>query len=86
MISELWPHNLTWQEVDPSRHPFDSAAAAREVRSLGPAHRIPHRPEASAGETAMSTWSWNEGKIWADAMTRLDGALRPLGRRLALGT
>ncbi|MEU6864302.1 Fic family protein [Streptomyces sp. NPDC046876] len=53
MIGELSPHDLSWDDVDPARHPFDSAAAARVVRSLGPARRIPG----------------GEGKLWADAMS-----------------
>ncbi|MFE7599514.1 Fic family protein [Streptomyces sp. NPDC057494] len=69
MISELWPRLLTWDEVDPDRHPFDSTAAAPVVRSLGPARRVPLRPDVQADDPAMSDWSWDEGKVWADAMT-----------------
>ncbi|MFD4230848.1 Fic family protein [Streptomyces sp. NPDC058545] len=69
MISELWPRLLTWDEVDPARHPFDSAAAARVVRSLGPARRVPARPDVPLGDPVMSAWSWGEGQVWADAMS-----------------
>ncbi|MFI2200309.1 Fic family protein [Streptomyces sp. NPDC020192] len=69
MIHELNPRHLSWDEVDPARHPFDSAAAAREVRSLGPARRVPGRPDVPFGSPAMSAWSWGEGKVWADAMS-----------------
>ncbi|MBT2369310.1 Fic family protein [Streptomyces sp. ISL-10] len=69
MISELWPRLLTWDEVDPARHPFDSAAAARDVRSFGPARRVPGRPDLPLGDPAMNVWSWGEAKIWADAMS-----------------
>ncbi|WP_137990981.1 Fic family protein [Streptomyces vilmorinianum] len=69
MTSELWPRLLTWDEVDPARHPFDGAAAARVVRSLGPALRVPNRPDVPLGDPAMSAWSRHEGKLWADAMS-----------------
>lgn len=54
MIADLAPGHLSWDEVDPARHPFDPASAARVVRSLGPARRVP------AG---------GEGGLWADAMS-----------------
>ena len=69
MKSELWPRDLTWDEVDPARHPFDSATAARVVRSLGPARCVPSRPDVPLGDPAMSAWSWGEAKVWADAMS-----------------
>ncbi len=69
MIVELAPRFLTWDDVDPARHPFDSAAAAKVVRSLGPARRVPSRPEIPLGDPAMHDWSWNEGEPWADAMS-----------------
>lgn len=69
MISALWPHTLTWDEVDPARHPFDSAAAARGVRALGPARCVPRRPAVPFGDPEMSAWSWNEGTVWTDAMS-----------------
>ncbi|MFE1176819.1 cell filamentation protein Fic [Streptomyces sp. NPDC058773] len=69
MISELWPRLLTWEDVDPARFPFDRAAAARVVRSLGPARCVPRRPHGPLGDQMVSTWSWDEGKVWADAMS-----------------
>ncbi|GEC10427.1 hypothetical protein SSP24_80820 [Streptomyces spinoverrucosus] len=69
MIVELAPGHLSWDDVDPARHPFDSTSAAEVVRSLGPARRLPRRPEIPFGDPAMSTWSWEEGKPWADAMS-----------------
>ncbi|MFF4367041.1 hypothetical protein [Streptomyces sp. NPDC001594] len=45
MLLELSPRELTWDEVDPARHPFDRATAAEVVRSLGPARRTPRRPD-----------------------------------------
>ncbi|MFB6634479.1 Fic family protein [Streptomyces sp. NPDC056362] len=68
MIVELAPRFLTWDDVDPTRHPFDSASAPEVVRSLGPAQRVPSRPELPLGETAMDAWSWDAGKPWAEAM------------------
>ncbi|WBO68476.1 Fic family protein [Streptomyces camelliae] len=69
MLRELSPRNLSWDEVDPARHPFDSVAAAREVRSLGPARHVPVRPDVPVTDPAMSAWSWDVGKLWADAMS-----------------
>ncbi|MFV2119490.1 cell filamentation protein Fic, partial [Streptomyces sp. Act-28] len=69
MTSALRPRELLWDEVDPARHPFDGAAAARVVRSLGPARCVPSRPDASPGDPALSAWSRNEGEAWTDAMS-----------------
>ncbi|MEU9347887.1 Fic family protein [Streptomyces sp. NPDC048278] len=69
MKSVLWPFDLSWDEVDPARHPFDHAAAARVVRSLGPARCVPSRPDVSRGDPAMSAWSHGEGSLWAAAMS-----------------
>ncbi|GHD86780.1 Fic family protein [Streptomyces naganishii] len=69
MFVELSPRILTWDEVDPARHPFDSEAAARVVRSLGPARRVPRRPDLPPGDRALSDWGWEEARPWADAMT-----------------
>ncbi|MEV5545970.1 Fic family protein [Streptomyces sp. NPDC052309] len=69
MIHELSPGALSWGEVDPARHPFDSTAAARVVRSLGPALRVPIRPDVPLADPAMSAWSRGEARAWADAMS-----------------
>lgn len=69
MIPELSPHDLTWDEVDPARHPFDSEAAAREVRDLAPAGSVPRRPDVPPGDPATGEWSWGAGKVWADVMS-----------------
>ncbi|WP_217240714.1 Fic family protein [Streptomyces sp. AC555_RSS877] len=69
MIVELAPRFLTWDDVDPARHPFDSASAPQVVRSLGPARRVPSRPDLPFGNPAMNAWSWGEGQPWADAMS-----------------
>ncbi|MGW8360283.1 Fic family protein [Streptomyces wedmorensis] len=70
MIVELAPRFLTWDDVDPARHRFDSASARQVVHSLGPARRVPHRPDIPFGDPVMSAWSWDEGKPWADAMSQ----------------
>ncbi|MGW8355646.1 Fic family protein [Streptomyces wedmorensis] len=70
MIVELAPRFLTWDDVDPARHRFDNASARQAVHSLGPAQRVPHRPDIPFGDPAMSAWSWDEGKPWADAMSQ----------------
>ncbi|MFE1383539.1 cell filamentation protein Fic [Streptomyces sp. NPDC058740] len=71
MIVELSPSFLTWDDVDPARHPFDSASAPQVVWSLGPARRVPSRPDVHFGDPAMHAWSWGEGKPWADAMSHV---------------
>ncbi|MER6539448.1 cell filamentation protein Fic [Streptomyces sp900105755] len=69
MRSVLWPFDLSWDEVDPVRHPFDHTAAAQEVRSLGPARCVPSPPDVSRVDPAMSTWSHGEGDLWASSMS-----------------
>lgn len=69
MIPDLAPGSLSWDEVDPARHPFDSASVAQVVRSLGPARRVPPRPEVPVTDPAMSAWSRGEAELWADAMS-----------------
>ncbi|MEU9023377.1 Fic family protein [Actinomadura sp. NPDC048394] len=69
MIVDLDPRFLSWDEVDPSRHPFDRSSVARAVDSLGPARCVPRRPKVSFGDRAMSSWNHGEGTRWADAMS-----------------
>lgn len=69
MIPDLAPGYLTWDEVDPAGHPFDSASATQVVRSLGPARRVPHRPDLPSGDPATRAWSWDVARPWADAMS-----------------
>ncbi|MFG2732894.1 hypothetical protein [Streptomyces canus] len=57
MIPEPAPGYLSWDEADPDRHPFDKASATQVVRSLGPAQRVPRRPDVPFAEPAMSAWS-----------------------------
>ncbi|MGY6025440.1 Fic family protein [Streptomyces spinosirectus] len=69
MIADLAPGYLTWDEVDPARHPFDSASVTQVVHALGPARRVPCRPDVSPTDPAMSAWSWDVAGPWADAMS-----------------
>ncbi|MER7224073.1 hypothetical protein [Streptomyces rubradiris] len=69
VIVELAPRFLTWDDVNPAQHFFDSASAPQVVRSLGPARRVPSRPDIPFGDPAMSAWAWGEGQSWADAMS-----------------
>ncbi|MEU4154167.1 Fic family protein [Streptomyces sp. NPDC026659] len=69
MIIDLSPRSLAWADADPARHPFDSASAARVVRLLGPAGRVPGCPDVSSGAAAMGAWAWDEGRPWADAVS-----------------
>ncbi|MFE2551186.1 Fic family protein [Streptomyces sp. NPDC059355] len=69
MISDLSPGGLSWDEVDPARHPFDSGTAAQVVRSLGPALRVPRRPDVLFANPEMRAWSRAEARSWADAMS-----------------
>lgn len=69
MIRVLAPGFLAWDEVDPARHPFDSASAERVVHSLGPARCVPCRPDVPFADPAMHAWSRDEAELWADAMS-----------------
>jgi hypothetical protein len=69
VLIELNPRTLNWDEADPARHPFDSESAARVVRSLGPALRVPSRPDGSYGDPTLGNWSWDVASPWADAMS-----------------
>ncbi|MFI1255313.1 Fic family protein [Streptomyces netropsis] len=55
--------------MDPARRPFDGASAAQVVYSLGPARRVPRRPDVPFADPAMSAWSHGEATLWADAMS-----------------
>ncbi|WP_329371662.1 Fic family protein [Streptomyces sp. NBC_00669] len=69
MVSTFNPGLLTWDDVDPARHPFDSRSAARVVHALGPARRVPHRPDVPFRDPEHVAWSWHEARLWADAMS-----------------
>ncbi|MFE2374130.1 Fic family protein [Streptomyces sp. NPDC059398] len=67
-MTDLAPAFLTWDDVDPARHPFDPATAGQVVQSLGPAHGITGLPGLPDGAPATSDRSWSKGEPWADAM------------------
>ncbi|MGW6414482.1 Fic family protein [Streptomyces sp. NPDC055055] len=69
MIVELAPRFLTWDDVDPARHPFDSASAPDVIRSLGPARKVPGRPDTRRYEDETRDWDRNEATPWANAMS-----------------
>ncbi|MBM7772010.1 hypothetical protein JOD54_002214 [Actinokineospora baliensis] len=59
------PWVLTWDEVDPGRHPFDAGPVRDVVRELAPAVPAP----LTAEEEAALDWSEDPGSRWTDAMT-----------------
>lgn len=69
VIVELAPGFLSWDGVDPSRHQFDPSSVARVVGSLGPAQRVPRRPDVPLTDPAMGEWAKGEARLWADAMS-----------------
>ncbi|MFI6056225.1 cell filamentation protein Fic [Streptomyces violascens] len=69
MIVELSPSHLSWDEVDPARHPFASVLAEQVVHALGPARCVPCRPDIAFADRAMSDWSHDIATPWADAMS-----------------
>ncbi|GHG79065.1 Fic family protein [Streptomyces griseocarneus] len=69
MSFELSPRRLSWDEVDPARYPFDGMSAEHTVSALGPARRVPRRPDVDIIDPAMSSWSDDEASLWADAMS-----------------
>jgi hypothetical protein len=64
------PWVLTWDEVDPSRHPFDADAASDAVRKLAPASAVPARPSGCAGDHHVIDGAHEYGDAWADSMSR----------------
>ncbi|MEV0241724.1 cell filamentation protein Fic [Streptomyces sp. NPDC050674] len=78
MTPDLTPRLLSWGEVDPARHPFDADAAAHVVHSLGPARRVPRRPDVPFADPVMTAWSRHEADLWADAMSH--ALIRHYGR------
>jgi hypothetical protein len=74
----LAPWALTWDEVDPSRHPFDAASAQDIIRGLALASAVPTRPSGGAGERHVIDWADDAGEAWADSMTL--GLIEQCGR------
>ncbi|CCK30416.1 hypothetical protein BN159_6037 [Streptomyces davaonensis JCM 4913] len=79
MNLRLLPYHLTWTEVDPATHPFDSDEVLDVVRGLEPPGRAPVRPEwrllkdrdeAYAEFRKVCDWSHTVGWEWVDDMTR----------------
>lgn len=69
------PADLTWQDVDPARHPFDPPQAREFVRWCGPARMVPEPPprrppSAGADYAARNAWM-GLSRAWSDAMTRV---------------
>lgn len=64
------PWVLTWDDVDPVRHPFDAGAAADAIRKLAPASTVPARPPGGAGDRLVIEWAHEDGDAWADSMTQ----------------
>ncbi|MFJ9777064.1 cell filamentation protein Fic [Kitasatospora sp. NPDC101157] len=69
MTLDLAPHSLTWDEVDPDRHPFDHATAAQVVRALNPSRQVPHRDDVSPVTAAQHAWRWEVARPWTEAMS-----------------
>jgi hypothetical protein len=81
---DLLPYGLTWDDVDPARHPFEPAAVPGVVRALEPAARVAeHRPlsfEAAGRWTGDMTralvehyGSWAAGWRWGRDESELGG-------------
>lgn len=64
------PWLLTWDDVDPSHHPFDVAVAPAAVRELAPASGVPARPSDGTDYRQVIDWARGDGDAWADFMTR----------------
>lgn len=65
----LLPYDLTWEEVDPARHPFDPTAAPAAVRGLEPAARTPVPPPGPVVDPAFAAWSFDVARVWIDDLT-----------------
>jgi hypothetical protein len=64
------PWALTWDEVDPGRHPFDPAAVSDAVRMLAPASAVPMRPSDRGDYQRITDWAHSDGTAWADSMAK----------------
>jgi hypothetical protein len=67
---DLAPFDLSWTEVDPRRHPFDSPSAGTVVAGLGPAQDVPVRPAGAPADRELISWSYGAGRAWTESMTR----------------
>nr|WSX75802.1 Fic family protein [Streptomyces sp. NBC_00899] len=68
MLHPWLPRLLSWDEVDPVRHPFDSACVDDVVRSLPAARNVPINPHLHPLDPAIHAWR-KEAGTWADAVT-----------------
>jgi hypothetical protein len=67
----------TWKDVDPARHPFDSASAEAVVYSLEPSRHVPHLPEGAHDPRTwddalirrLNEWESREAHPWVAAMS-----------------
>ncbi|ONI92275.1 hypothetical protein ALI22I_04855 [Saccharothrix sp. ALI-22-I] len=60
--------DLTWDEVDPRRHPFDSSSALAVISRLEPDGDRPTRPAGSVVSAPDLRWEGAEGGRWLGAM------------------
>jgi Fic/DOC family len=88
MFGYLDPGALTWDEVDPARHPFDKASVANVVSSLEPIRHFPSAPDLTGivdpdlRIRAMNDFQFREQMPWSAAMSQ---ALAEHYGRWALG-
>jgi hypothetical protein len=75
MFGYLDPSALTWDEVDPARHPFDKASAAEVVSSLEPIRHFPSAPDLAGTVDpdlriqARDAFQMLEAIPWSQAMS-----------------
>jgi hypothetical protein len=81
MTEAVLPMDLSWDDVDPRRHPFDAGSALDAIKALAPAARVPtvDDPDATAwvDELAQAVTghfgSWASGWRWAHGEGDLGG-------------
>lgn len=64
------PSDLAWNDLDPSRHPFDARAAGEVVASLGPARCVPIPPVERWGSAQWRHFVGDVAEPWNEAMTQ----------------
>jgi hypothetical protein len=70
MSNDLRPWTLTWTDVDPSEQPFFPEEAAGVVARLARSTDFPLRPDGPAHDKEIMRWGYEQGRAWADALTR----------------
>ncbi|MFI0939295.1 Fic family protein [Streptomyces sp. NPDC021020] len=68
MLHPWLPCQLSWDDVDPARHLFDSASVDDVVRSLTAARHIPVHPRLRGLDHLDPTWR-GESRTWSEALT-----------------